>query len=121
MICWLYRPRNWKINHLERIVDTTLALQTERGDFGDNGFACQVWDPLLLLKVGLDRTGNYRREEIFEAAARCFLNVKDHWSDKHHTFVARPPDPPKMQDLMGWTVVEYMAELLLGIPVFNEA
>lgn len=119
LICWLYRPKGWKVNHLEKIVDTTLALQTPRGDFGDDGYSCQVWDPLLLLKMGLDRLGSYRREEIFQAAARAFLNIKDHWSDEHHTFVSHPPDPPTVQDLMEWGVVTFMAEILLGIPVFN--
>ena len=34
LICWLYRSRQWKINYLDKIVDTTLALQSPRGDFG---------------------------------------------------------------------------------------
>lgn len=119
LICWLYRMRDWKINHLERIVDTTLALQTPRGDFGDDGFSCRVWDPMLLLKVGMDRLGDYRRDEMFDAAARVFLNVKDHWSDHEHTFKQHMDKPARMLDLMQWAVVLYMGEFLLGVPIFE--
>lgn len=119
LICWLYRMRNWKINHLEKIVDTTLGLQTPRGDFGDNGYSCRVWDPMLLLKVGMDRLGDYRQEEIFDAAARVFLNVIDHWSDEEHTFTQDKSKPARILDLMQWAVVLYIGEFLLGVPIFG--
>ena len=120
LICWLYRPRQWKINYLDKIVDTTLALQSPRGDFGGGAYSCEVWDPVLLLKMGLDRRPDYRGEEIFAAAARVFLNIKDRWNESDHTFTFDTSKPSKVIDLMHMSIIPFNAEILLGVPTFED-
>jgi hypothetical protein len=118
LICWLYRPRGWHIHHIDRMIDTTLALQSERGDFGDSGFGCQVFDPLLLLKVGRDRRPGYRRNDVDAAAARCYLTLNDHW-DPDHGFFKNAHGEVRLNNMVELPIALYMAELLLGISYFD--
>ena len=58
-----YLPQSWKVSHMERTVDTTLSIATPEGDFGDNGFGCIVFDPLLILKHARETIPDYRRDD----------------------------------------------------------
>ena len=117
-----YREHDWEINHMERIVDTTLSIATPQGDFGDNGFGCTVFDPLLLLKVALRECPDYRAEDIYETTARCFLNFLAHWSDEEHFFTPEPM-PGAQAELVGINGLAtpmYMAEILLGVSILPD-
>ena len=117
-----YRERGWPINNLERIVDTTLSIATAQGDFGDDGFGCTVFDPLLLLKVALRECPHYRTEDVYAATARCFLNFLNHWSDREHFFTPQPmPDGrAELVGINGLATPMYMAEILLGAKILPD-
>ena len=114
-----YREHGWEVNHMERMVDTTLSIATPEGDFGDNGFGCLVFDPLLIFKQARETIPNYRRDDVEEVTARCFLNFLTHWSDEEHFFT--PEAMQSRADLVGihgLATPMFMAELLLGVKLF---
>lgn len=105
---------------MEKIVDTTLSLATPRGDFSSRASGCQVFDPLMVLWVIQKYLPHYRKNEIDEVAANCFLNFKDYWSETEHFFVN------KIGGLADWNAKHcmgtplYMAQLLLDQEYFKE-
>lgn len=116
-----YQDHDWMINHLDRMVDTTISISTPEGDFGDNGFGCTVFDALLVFKIAQQKMPDYRAEDIYETTARTFLNFIKHWSDEEHFFTSEPMPGARaeMVAMHGLATPMYMAEILLGVEMFS--
>ena len=121
-ILMAYQDHNWRINHLKRMVDTTISIGTPEGDFGDHGFGCTVFDALLVFRIAQQKMPDYRAEDIYETTARTFLNFIGHWSDEEHFFTPRPMPGARaeMVAMHGLATPMYMAEILLGVKMFPQ-
>lgn len=115
-----YEDHHWKLNYLDKMVDTTISISTPPGDFGDNGFGCTVFDALLVFKIAQQQIPDYRAEDIYETTARTFLNFINHWSDEEHFFTPQPMPGARaeMVAMHGLATPMYMAEVLLGVEMF---
>ncbi|MCK4245421.1 MAG: FAD-binding oxidoreductase [Candidatus Omnitrophica bacterium] len=79
LLIHLYMPLEWDVYYKEKIIDTTLALQTEAGDFSAED-PCTNFDSLYIL-YALTRQTDYRRSDIHLAAARSVIEMKRHWHE----------------------------------------
>jgi hypothetical protein len=84
-----YRRYGWKPRYRDKVIDSCLSIQDERGRFGSAG-ACINWDALKNLRVVAKEIGYYRWDDVRLAAARSVLTIRACWKADECGFSASP-------------------------------
>ena len=84
-----YRRYGWKPRYRDKVVDTCLSIQDERGRFG-SADACINWDALKNLRVVSKEIGYYRWADVRQAAARSVFTIRACWKEDECGFSASP-------------------------------
>lgn len=117
-IIFAYRPLGRPVPNVERAIDSIIAMQDERGSYGDN--LCLHWDAVWALKVLEEQiAGSYRLNDVADTGEALsqmlqkyyrksdggFSFFENHCLDLHNSIRVSPELP--ISDMLGtWMCIE---------------